>query len=219
MRFIPTLFAVPIAGLTIGCERPVPNSDPVPTPPSSTESSASPPERGIGTQVAAPDVRLSTPEGELVNLADAFGSGPVVVIFYRGGWCPFCTGQLSAWQDRLAELDSLGASLIAITPERPDRVGDAKAEHYYGFAVLSDAQGEAARAFDLQFTIDAKTQELYRTYDIDLSQFNASGTWDMVIPATFVIDSGGVIRYAYVNEDYRTRAEVDEVLEAVRSLP
>ncbi|MBX3322868.1 MAG: AhpC/TSA family protein [Phycisphaeraceae bacterium] len=219
MRFIPAFVAVPIVCLTIGCERSVPYSDSVPTPPSSTEPSASSPKRGIGTQVSAPDVRLSTPEGVFVNLADALGSGPVVVIFYRGGWCPFCTGHLSAWQDRLAELDSLGASLIAITPERPDRVGAGQAEHNYGFAVLSDAQGEAARAFDLQFTIDAKTRELYQTYDIDLSQFNASGTWDMVIPATYVIDSGGVIRYAYVNEDYRTRAEVDDVLEAVRSLP
>lgn len=174
--------------------------------------------RGLRVGARAPDVTLGTAQGEEVALSDVYGKGPVVLAFYRGGWCPFCVGELEGWQSRLGDLEALGGVLVAITPESPEQADQTAAEHDLSFAVLSDVHGQAAQAFDLGFELDAETQKKYRGYGIDLSQTNARHNWELVIPATYVIDEKGVIRYAYVNEDYKKRADPDEVLAAVRSL-
>lgn len=175
-------------------------------------------ERGLLAGDRAPDATLQTADGRAVHLAEVYARGPVVVAFYRGGWCPYCANELKEWQDRLEELHALGGELIAITPEAPGFASQTVSKHGLGFTVLSDAHGEAAARFDLGFTLDERTREKYRGYGIDLQQINARQNWELVIPATYLIDEEGVIRYAYVNEDYTKRADPDEVLGALRRL-
>lgn len=170
-------------------------------------------QRGLRVGDPMPRVMLAHSDGSPASLEELAGDGSLVVIFYRGGWCPYCTGSLAAWQGRLDEVKALGATLVAVTPEKPSRLDATTSKHNLEFPILSDAQGQAARAFDLGFTLDPQTQNRYRGFGIDLASVNAAENWDLVIPATYIIDREGIIRYAYVNEDYRDRAEVDDVLE------
>ena len=174
--------------------------------------------RGLRVGDRIPDAVLATAEGRDVSLRDAAAGRAVVLAFYRGGWCPYCSGELREWQGRLGELHELGAELIAITPEAPGFVSQTQIKNELEFMVLSDVMGEAAERFDLGFAVDGKTQRKYEGYGIDLAAINARKTWELVIPATYVVDAEGVIRYAYVNEDYTERADADEVLAAVRGL-
>lgn len=174
--------------------------------------------RGLLAGDRAPDATLQTGDGREVRLSEVYAGGPVVLAFYRGGWCPYCASELKEWQGRLDELHSLGAELIAITPEAPGYASQTVSKHGLGFMVLSDVNGEAAAGFDLGFTVDEATAEKYRGYGIDLEQVNARKNWELVIPATYLIDEKGIIRYAYVNEDYTKRADPGEVLKVLRRL-
>jgi len=174
--------------------------------------------RGLRVGDEVPDATLSTSGQRLYQLDDIIGGRPTVLIFYRGGWCPFCAGDLKDWQEHIEEVRDLGAQVIAITPESPERALGTATKNELGFTVLSDVRGEAARAFDLGFTLDEATQKKYKGYGIDLAESNALKNWDLVIPATYVVDSDGVIRYAYVNEDYKHRAAATEVIEALRAV-
>lgn len=174
--------------------------------------------RGLLAGDRAPDAALVTADGREVRLGEAYGQGPVVLAFYRGGWCPYCARELKEWEDKLDELHALGGELIAITPEAPGFASLTVSKHRLGFTVLSDVRGEAATKFDLGFAVDERTQEKYRRHGIDLAEVNARKNWELVIPATYLIDEQGVIRYAYVNEDYTKRADPDDVLAALRTL-
>lgn len=174
--------------------------------------------RGLRVGDQAPDATLSTSGGRLYQLDDIIGGQPTVLIFYRGGWCPFCAGELQDWQEHIEEVRALGAEVIAITPEAPEQALGTASKHELGFTVLSDVRGEAAKAFDLGFTLDEATQKKYKGYGIDLAESNAMKNWDLVIPATYVVDSSGVIRYAYVNEDYKQRADAEDVIEVLRQV-
>lgn len=175
-------------------------------------------ERGLRVGDSVPNVDLATILGSDIRLADLIDDGPTVIVFYRGGWCPYCQGDLTEWQAHLDEVKSLGASVLAITPEAPNRAEATSAKNNLGFEVLSDVKGEAAAEFDLGFTLDDDTQRRYAGYGIDLPTINARQNWDLVIPATYVVDTTGVIRYAYVNEDYKQRADPTEVVAALRAL-
>ncbi len=174
--------------------------------------------RGLRVGDRVPDVALASILGSDVQLGELVGSGPLILVFYRGGWCPYCAGDLKEWQGHLTEVDDLGGSLVAITPEAPNRAEATGAKNNLGFDILSDGTGEAAAAFDVGFTLDEKTQRKYAGYGIDLPTINAQQNWDLVIPATFVVDRAGVIRYAYVNEDYSKRADPQEVIAALRAV-
>lgn len=172
---------------------------------------------GLSVGERAPDATVMTRDGQPVSLASLYGDGPVVVTFYRGGWCPYCTRQLSEWQGRESELTAAGGRLVAITAESPDNVAKTAGEHGLGFEIYADNTMEAARAFDVYFDLDAGTKSRYKGYGIDLATSNGSGAWSLPAPGTFVIDSDGVIRYAWADWDYKQRADADEVIAAVRA--
>ncbi|MEM1331497.1 MAG: peroxiredoxin-like family protein [Planctomycetota bacterium] len=171
---------------------------------------------GLAEGVRAPNATVRDTEGGSVRLASLYGDGPVVVTFYRGSWCPYCNNALTEWQGKLDDLEAAGGRLVALTPDKPENAAGTVGKHDLGFTVLSDADFEAADAFGVRFSLDADTREKYKGYGIDLAKSNASGDWDLPHPGTFVIDSSGVIRYAWVSSDYATRANPDEVIAAVR---
>jgi peroxiredoxin len=173
---------------------------------------------GLTVGDRAPDATVYTQDGQPVSLASLYKDGPVVVTFYRGGWCPFCQRALEGWQTRLDELHDAGATLVALTPESPDHAADTITDHHLGFAVYSDSKMQAAKAYEVFFEVDQDTQTKYKGYGIDLSSWNANGLWTLPAPGTFVIDRKGVVRYAWADWDYTKRADPEEVIRVVRGL-
>jgi len=175
-------------------------------------------ERALRVGDRAPNVTLPDALGRPVRLADLWARGPLVVSFYRGGWCPYCTSELRAWQQRLGELDALGATLVAISPQTPDNSLTTAQKNALAFGVLSDSNLEAANGFEVATTLAPELVDLYGVGGANLPVLNGNGHWVLPVPATFVIDTEGVIQFAHVDVDYRERAEPDDVLDAVQRL-
>jgi len=166
----------------------------------------------------APDIALDDAMGRSVRLSDLWRHGPLVIVFYRGGWCPYCNLTLRAWQQRLPEIANRGASLVAISPQSPDNTLDTAEKNALAFPVLSDSTLEAARAFGIAFDLQPDLVELYMGFGNDLPARNGNGRWALPVPATFVIGRDGRVAFAHVEADYRQRAEPDDVLRVVDRL-
>ena len=181
-----------------------------------TRSGAAP---GLAVGDRAPEFTLPDAAGRAVSLRHRLTTGPVVLSFYRGDWCPYCNLELRALQAHLPEIRSLGASLIAISPQATDHAASLAEREGLGFDVLSDIHQEAIRAYRLQFPPPAAVKDVYANqFGNDLSAQNADGSWDLPVPATFVLDRDGMVRAASVSADYTTRMEPDDVLDALRRL-
>ena len=165
---------------------------------------------------AAPDFSLPNAHGEPVASEALWGDGPAVVSFYRGGWCPYCNIELKALQDRLPEIEALGARLVAITPETPDNALSTQEKNEIGFDVLSDDGNRVASAFGLSFRLPEAIVDLYKGFGIDLEASNGEASQTLPVPATFVIGKGGNVLKAFVDADYTTRAEPDDVIAALK---
>jgi peroxiredoxin len=174
---------------------------------------------GVAVGEPAPTFRLPSPTGAPVSLTSRLEQGPVVVSFYRGEWCPYCNTELRALQTALPRITALGACLIAISPQRPDDALSVTEKHQLAFDVLSDADQQVIRAYRLQYSFPSDLKDLYlKAFKNDISAENADGTWNLPIPATFVIDRAGVVRARHVAVDYRTRMEPDEIIAALAAL-
>ena len=174
---------------------------------------------GLAVGERAPNFRLPNAAGKDVELAERLAAGPVVLSFYRGDWCPYCNLELRALQAALPRFEAHGASLIAISPQAPDHSLSMAEKNGLSFEVLSDVHQEAIRAFRVQFTVPADLQELHRNvFHNDLSTRTADGSWDLPVPATFVIDRAGIIRARYVSADYRTRMDPDDIERALAAI-
>jgi peroxiredoxin len=171
--------------------------------------------RGPGLGERAPDFVLPNAEGERVRLGELLGYGPVVLSFYRGSWCPFCNLELRALQEYMPRFQELGAQLVAVSPQTPDHSLATAEQDEITFEVLSDSGNQVARQFGLVFTLPEELRPIYQTYGIDLPAHNGDASFELPVPATYVIDTEGVIRYAFVNADYRRRAEPEEILAAL----
>ncbi|MGO9205692.1 MAG: peroxiredoxin-like family protein [Candidatus Limnocylindrales bacterium] len=174
---------------------------------------------GLAVGERAPNFRLPNAAGEAVELAQRLATGPVVLSFYRGEWCPYCNLELRALQAALPRFQAHGAALIAISPQSPDHSLSVAEKNELSFDVLSDVHQVAIRAFRVQFTVPADLQDLHRNvFHNDLSARTADGSWDLPIPATFVIDRGGIIRARYVSADYRTRMDPEDIEAALAAI-
>ena len=182
---------------------------------------AVPSKPGLAVGDAAPAVQLTNLDGTSVSLASLYSEGPLVVTFYRGEWCPYCNKALAGWEERLGELKAAGARIIAVSPEKPEMARKTVEKSNLTYQVLTDADQSAAKAFKVIFTMDDSTKKKYQGYGIDLAAANASGTWELPAPGTFVIvpdgKGGGVVKYAYAEWDYKERANMDEVIAAVKA--
>ena len=173
--------------------------------------------RAIGEGDMAPDFTLPDAQGRPVTLSAMLARGPVVLAFYRGGWCPYCNLQLRAYQRVLPELRALGATLVAISPEPPDASLSTQEKNALEFKVLSDVDALAAKAYGLLFEFSDALREAYIGMGRDLSELNADGGWHLPVPATYVIAPNGRIELAYVDPEYRNRLEPAEILAALKT--
>ena len=164
----------------------------------------------------APGFVLPDALGREVSLADRLDAGPVVLQFYRGDWCPYCNLHLRALQAALPEIRKRGASLVAISPQSPDHSLSLTEKAALEFDVLSDVDQRVIRDYRLQFTLPADLQGVHlNVFDLDLRAQNADGSWNLPVPATFVISANGTIVSAGVEVDYRTRVEPSEILQSL----
>ena len=166
--------------------------------------------------VNAPSVSLLDMTGHKVNLSDLWQKETLVVVFYRGGWCPYCNLELRAWQTHLDSLKQLGAGLVAISPQTADSSLSTAEKNQLQFTVLSDTNLEVAKAFGIAFEMPENLIDLYKSFGNDLSVVNGNGRWVLPLPATYVIGRDGKIIYAHVEADYRVRAEPADVLARIK---
>lgn len=176
---------------------------------------------GIGEQAIkvgerAPEFALPDALGHEVRLTDLLAQGPVVVTFYRGEWCPYCNLTLRAYQAILPQIQALGASLVAISPQTPDNSLTTVEKKELTYPVLSDAGNRVARQFGLVYTVDEQIRSLYTAIGNDLQTFNGDASWELPVPGTFVIARDGTVRHAFVEADYRLRLEPKDLLAALR---
>ena len=153
-----------------------------------------------------------------IDLAKLMAKGPLVVTFYRGGWCPFCCLELRAYQAALAEITALGARLVAVSPETPDNALTTMEKNELRFTVLSDVGGRLADALGIGFELTPAIRARYQAGGYDLPARNGDGRWSLPVPATYVIGRGGRIRFAAIDPDYRARLEPTLAINALRDL-
>ena len=165
----------------------------------------------------APSFELPDADGNLIALGSRLNNGPVVVTFYRGGWCPYCNIALRALQSHMPEIKRLGGSLIAISPELPDQSLSTREKLALGFDVLSDHDNVVARRFGLVYRVSDAARQRLLALGRDLVAHNGSQTWELPITATYVINPNGLIVFAHVDADYRDRIDPALIVEALRN--
>jgi peroxiredoxin len=174
-------------------------------------------EKALKVGDRAPDFELPNAAGKKVKLSDLTARGPVVITWYRGGWCPYCNISLRGFHKVLPEIRSAGASLVAFSPETPDNTLSTAEKNHLEFEVLSDRGNKAAHAYGVAYKIPKVIAEQFKGR-LDLAKHNGDDGGELPLGATYVVDRAGVIRYAFVDVDYRKRAEPATVLAVLRGL-
>ena len=164
------------------------------------------------------DFKIDDAAGGTISLSELLEDGPVVVTFYRGSWCPYCVTELSSIQKRLKKISKAGAQVLAIAPEVPSETADLTEQKKLGFLFGTDHDNELATRLGLSFKLDAKTIKRYNEYGIDVPESNGTKSWELPVPATYVIDTDRTIRFAYVDEDYKKRADYDDVIDVLKTI-
>lgn len=166
----------------------------------------------LKVDASLPDLQLPDAQGQLVSLKALNVTGPLIIVFYRGGWCPYCNLELREWQRLLPEIQKAGAQLVAISPQTPDKSLSTAEKNELAFTVLSDSQLVATKAFGLGFQLPPDLVGLYQKFGNDLPAVNGNSEWVLPLPATYLIGRDGLVKFAYVDVDYRKRAEPSEIL-------
>jgi peroxiredoxin/YHS domain-containing protein len=174
-------------------------------------------ERALKVGAKAPEFELKDATGAPVALSKLLEEGPVVLTWYRGGWCPYCNIQLQAYQQSLAEIRGAGGQLVAISPELPDNSLSTKEKNGLAFVVLSDVGSAVARAYGVSYRLPDSLIDAFKGR-LDLATLNGDDSWELPLGATYVIARDGTIAYAFLSEDYRERAEPGAIVEALKGL-
>ena len=175
-------------------------------------------ERALAAGNDAVDFTLPNARGEQVSSEALRQQGPIVVSFYRGGWCPYCSLELKALQSVNAEIEALGARLVAISPQVPDESLSTAEKNRLEFEVLSDVDSKVADQYGLTFSLDEDLRPVYKNWGADVAVVNDDPDCKLPLPATYVISQDGKIVHSFVEEDYTERLEPDEILDSLRNL-
>ena len=176
-------------------------------------------DRALHAGQPAPDFVLADATGRPVDSRQLRSRGPLVISFYRGAWCPYCNLELQAWQRHLAALDALGATLVAISPQTPDASLTLAQKHALAYPVLSDIGHRVARRFGIVYEVDEALRPVYQAFGVDLPAYNGDASFELPVPATYLVDRDGIIAGEWIDTDYRRRAEPAVVLSRLREIP
>ncbi|WCK52942.1 peroxiredoxin-like family protein [Aneurinibacillus sp. Ricciae_BoGa-3] len=174
--------------------------------------------KGLPVGEKAPDFTLPNASGINVHLYEELAKGPVVLSFYRGGWCPYCNLELRAYQRALEKIQAEGAQLIAISPDLPDETMSTQEKNELRFHVLSDVGGKVSTDYRLTYQLPDYLVELYKEFGIDLPKKQGVESWQLPISGTFVINPEGFITLANVEADYKKRLDPEEVIRELKNM-
>jgi peroxiredoxin len=161
----------------------------------------------------AAEFELPDHNGKIVSSADLLAKASLVISFIRGRWCPFCVGQMEAMNIALAQMLRWGASFVAVSPQTVKQSFFMHDQHILCFPLLSDSGNKVARQFGLTHHINDEQQAVYRRTLVNLPFVNGDETWELPIPATYILDRDRTVLYASANEDYTERPEPDEIVD------
>lgn len=168
---------------------------------------------GLNVGDKAPDFKGVDQTGRTVHLKELLGKGPVVVVFYRGEWCPYCNKHLQQLEDSLQFFRARGVSLIAVTPERPEYISKTIEKTKASFPILHDEKLKIMKDYKVNFRMDSGTLTVYKKYDLDFNVINGLHNGpNLPIPAVYIIKPKGIISYRYFNANYRNRPSVATLL-------
>ncbi len=165
----------------------------------------------------APDFSLTNAINESIKLSDYLTKGPVILTWYRGGWCPYCNITLHRLQKELPKFTELGATLIALSPELPDHSMSTKEKNELTFEVLSDIGNKVARDYGVVYKLPDPVAEAYDNA-ARLFEYNGDQSNELPLAATYVIAQDGTIQFAFLDADYKNRAEPDEIIRVLERL-
>lgn len=169
----------------------------------------------VGTK--APDATLLGPDGKTVTLGEALAGRPTILIFFRGGWCPFCSRHLAALGQHELELRALGYQIVGLSAEGPEKLKPTAAANHVRYRLLSDRAARASLAYRVAYRISDDTGKAYRENGIALTPApDGSGFW-LPVPTAFIIDANGVIRFVYSNADPSIRISPEALLAAAKA--
>jgi peroxiredoxin len=168
--------------------------------------------RALSVGAQAPAFEVQDHNDRRVSSADLRSKGRLVICFIRGRWCPFCVGQMEAINQVASQIAAAGASIVAISPQTEKQAFFMRDQHKLTFSILVDAHNDVARQFGLVYRVPDEQQGLYRSTFVNLPFTNGDTSWELPIPATYIIDRDGTILLAAADEDYTERPEPLEIL-------
>ena len=174
-------------------------------------------ETALNVGDTAADFALTNAVGDTVRLSEQLEQGPVILTWYRGGWCPYCNLTLQRLQKEIPAFESAGAKMMALTPEVPDSAMKTRDRLDLEFEVLSDIGNRVGKTYGVVYELTDAVAERYRL-GFNLNMYNGNDDAELPLAATYVIDQDGVIRYAFLDADYRNRAEPRDILNALEDL-
>jgi len=175
-------------------------------------------QRAKKTGERAPAFSLLNTRGEETSSERLLHEGPLVINFYRGLWCPYCNLELKALEDSFGRIRELGAGLVAISPNLREKSAELTAKNPFSFDLLSDEGNNVARQFGLVFTLAEELRPIYSSFGIDLKEYDGNDSYELPMPATYVVDRDGTIAGSFVDADYTTRMEPDEIVAALQKI-
>ena len=170
----------------------------------------------IGDQM--PDFELPNQYHERRRFTDYLQKSPVVLNIYRGGWCPYCNLEMKALHQALPQIEALGAQLVGMAPETPDKARATAQSHQINIDILSDADNQVAERLGLVFTLPDYLRPLYENLGIDIPAYNGEASFKLPVPATYIVQQDGLIAHAFVNADYTQRLEPAEIVAHLQAL-
>ena len=175
------------------------------------------PNPGIKVGEKAPNFTLNNPFGKKITLDEELKKGPVILVFYRGAWCPFCNMHLHALQESMPMFEKYNAQLIAVTPQNPEKSEEQITKDKYSFEVLSDLDSQVIKEYNLYYKITENLVTVLKGLGFDVEAHNGKGRHELPVPGTFVIDQEGIVQAMHAPIDYTLRMEPSDILSALES--
>lgn len=172
--------------------------------------------KALNVGAKAPAFELKDSNGKLVSSSDLLKQGNLVVTFYRGAWCPFCNTYLRKLGQRMQDIKAAGANLVAISVENPDSSMAVAKKNEVLFPVLSDPNLDVARKFGIVYEMPPATAEQYKSRGLDLAKRNSMAKPELPLSVTYIIDKTGTITYAFIETDYKKRAEPEVIIDNLK---
>lgn len=176
------------------------------------------PNPGLKAGHKAPNFRLKNAFGNTIELSQELEKGPVVLVFYRGAWCPYCNVHLHALKKALPEFEKYNAQVIAISPQSPDKSAEQVKKDGFPFQVLSDSNAKVMKDYKLYFELPADLMRVYKEHGLDIEEFNGEGRNGLPTPGAFIIDKNGIIRAMQAEVDYKSRMAPQDIAIALAQL-